>query len=76
MTDSTKQRMIAPWLEDYSRSFLRGDVAAGVTVWALLVPQALAYGQLAGLPAVHGLYAALGAIALYWLWGTSPRDRH
>ncbi len=71
MTDSTKQRMIAPWLEDYSRSFLRGDVAAGVTVWALLVPQALAYGQLAGLPAVHGLYAALGAIALYWLWGTS-----
>lgn len=44
---------------------------AGITVWALLVPQALAYGQLTGLPAVHGLYAALGALALYGLYGTS-----
>ncbi|MGI9609295.1 MAG: SulP family inorganic anion transporter [Acidimicrobiia bacterium] len=63
--------MIAPWLRDYSRSNIRGDVMAAVTVWALLVPQGLAYGQLAGLPAVHGLYAALGALGLYWLWGTS-----
>lgn len=66
-----RPRMIAPWVEDYSRSYVRGDVVAAVTVWALLVPQALAYGQLAGLPAVHGLYAALGALSLYWLFGTS-----
>ena len=63
--------MTVPWLKDYSRSNLQGDVVAAVTVWALLVPQALAYAQLAGLPAVHGLYASLGALALYWLWGTS-----
>lgn len=61
----------APWLRDYDRSWLRTDVVAGITVWALLVPQALAYGQLSGLPAVHGLYAALGALALYGLYGTS-----
>ena len=61
----------APWLKDYDRSWLRTDVVAGITVWALLVPQALAYGQLSGLPAVHGLYAALGALTLYGLYGTS-----
>jgi SulP family sulfate permease len=61
----------APWLGDYQRSWIRTDVVAGITVWALLVPQALAYSQLAGLPAVHGLYAALGALALYGLYGTS-----
>lgn len=61
----------APWLADYERSWLRTDVIAGITVWALLVPQALAYGQLTGLPPVHGLYAALGALALFALYGTS-----
>lgn len=61
----------APWLADYDKSWFRTDAVAGITVWALLVPQALAYGQLTGLPAVHGLYAALGALALYALYGTS-----
>jgi SulP family sulfate permease len=59
------------WLAGYHRSSLPKDAVAGVTVWALLVPQALAYSQLAGLPAVHGLYAALGALALYAVFGTS-----
>ncbi len=64
-------RAPAPWLRGYQRSWLTADAVAGITVWALLVPQALAYGQLAGLPPVHGLYAALGALALYGLFGTS-----
>jgi sulfate permease, SulP family len=45
------------------------DVLAALTVWALLVPQALAYGQLAGLDPVVGLYASLGAIVGYALFG-------
>ena len=61
----------ARWLAEYDRASLPKDALAGLTVWALLVPQALAYGQLAGLPAVHGLYAALGALALYGVFGTS-----
>jgi SulP family sulfate permease len=61
----------ARWLASYERSWLTADLAAGLTVWALLVPQGLAYGQLAGLPPVHGLYAALGGLALYALFGTS-----
>ncbi len=37
-------------------------------MWAMLVPQGLGYAALAGMPAVAGLYAAFGALLLYWLW--------
>ena len=47
------------WLRDYQRGWLRGDVLAGLTVGAATIPTALAYAQLAGLPAVHGLYASV-----------------
>ncbi len=47
----------------------RSDALAGLTVWALLVPQALAYAQLGGFDAVVGLYAAIGALLGYALMG-------
>jgi high affinity sulfate transporter 1 len=50
---------------------LRSDVIAGVTVAAYFVPQAMAYAQLAGLPAVTGLWVALGPLVLYFLLGSS-----
>ena len=53
----------------YDRSWVRPDVLAAVTVWALLVPQALAYAQLAQVDAVVGLYAAMGAAIGYLLLG-------
>lgn len=58
-------------LTSYERSWLTPDLIAGVTVWAVLVPQALGYASLAGMPTVFGLYTALGAMLLYWLWGSS-----
>lgn len=58
-------------LSNYSRGWFRPDLLAGVTVWAMLVPQSLGYATLAGMPSVAGLYAALGALALYWIWGSS-----
>ncbi|MDX6238672.1 MAG: sulfate permease, SulP family [Kribbellaceae bacterium] len=58
-------------LRGYQRGWLRADVVAGVTVAAYLVPQAMAYAQLAGLPAVAGLWAVLGPLAVYALLGSS-----
>ncbi|WP_246000361.1 SulP family inorganic anion transporter [Nocardioides pocheonensis] len=59
------------WATGYRRSWLRGDVVAGVTVTAYLVPQVMAYADLAGLPAATGLWAAVGALTAYALVGTS-----
>jgi MFS superfamily sulfate permease-like transporter len=53
----------------YQRSWLPPDTLAAVTVWALLVPQALAYAQLAEVDAVVGLYASMGAAVGYVLLG-------
>jgi sulfate permease, SulP family len=58
-------------LMQYRRSWLRPDLVAGLAVWAVLVPQGLAYGELAGLSPVTGLYTALGALLLYPLMGSS-----
>ena len=50
----------------------RGDVVAGLTVALVLVPQSIAYAVLAGVPAVHGLYAAAAAPIVAGLVGSSP----
>ena len=58
-------------LRNYQRGWLRGDVIAGLTVTAYLVPQVMAYSTLAGLPAVTGLWAAIVALTVYVLFGSS-----
>ena len=58
-------------LVPYDRSWLRGDVVAGLTVWAVLVPEALAYASIAGVSPVVGLYAAPAALVLYAAFGSS-----
>lgn len=55
----------------YERRWLRRDLIAGLTVGAMLVPQAMAYANLAGLPAVSGLYAAVLPMFVYALLGSS-----
>lgn len=67
-------RRLAPGgtaLAGYRRSWLRGDLLAGVTVAAYLVPQVMAYAGVAGLPPVAGLWAILPALGLYALLGSS-----
>ena len=59
------------WLRGYQRVWLRGDLLAGLTVAAYLVPQVMAYAALAGLPPVAGLWAILAPLALYAFLGSS-----
>jgi sulfate permease, SulP family len=58
-------------LRGYRRAWLRGDLIAGITVAAYLVPQVMAYAGVAGLPPVTGLWAALAPLACYALLGSS-----
>ena len=59
------------WLKDYDGGKLSKDFVAGLTVAIILIPQVMAYAILAGLPPVHGLYAALLGTAAAALWGSS-----
>ena len=59
------------WLSKYSWRFFRGDFIAGITVAVMLVPQGMAYGLLAGLPPIYGLYAGILPLFLYAFFGTS-----
>jgi len=58
------------WLP-YSGTALRADFLAGLTVALVLVPQSMAYAQLAGLPAYYGLYAAFLPVMVAAMWGSS-----
>ncbi|MEL6976633.1 MAG: SulP family inorganic anion transporter, partial [Bacteroidota bacterium] len=64
---------ILQWLSTYRSSYFKGDLAAGLTVGVMLVPQAMAYALIAGLPPVYGLYAALVPNLLYGLFGSSRK---
>ena len=56
-----------------SRAGLRADLVAGITVALVLVPQSMAYAQLAGLPVVYGLYASFVPVIVASLWGSSSQ---
>ncbi len=68
---------IARWIpglrvaRTYHRRWLRSDLVAGVVLAAILVPQGLAYAELAGLPAVTGLYTSIGCLVGYAVFGPS-----
>ena len=70
-TQHTRKWLVFVSLADYQRSWLRPDIIAGLTVWAVLVPEALAYATIAGVPPVVGLYAAVPALILYAAAGSS-----
>ncbi|MEX1347547.1 MAG: SulP family inorganic anion transporter, partial [Desulfobacterales bacterium] len=59
------------WFKDYSIGKFRIDLLAGITVALVLIPQSMAYAQLAGLPAYYGLYAAFLPPMVAALFGSS-----
>lgn len=62
---------ILEWLPNYKKSYLQGDIIAGLTVGVMLIPQGMAYGLLAGLDPIYGLYAGIVPLLLYSFFGTS-----
>lgn len=59
------------WLPAYDRGCFAGDLRTALTLGVVVVPQAMAYATLAGLPPITGLYAAVVALSVYSLLGTS-----
>src|SRR6478736_4236021 len=62
---------ILDWSRRYDRSWLRGDVIAGIAVAAMIVPKNLGYAGIAGIPVENGLYAAAAAAIIYAIFCTS-----
>ena len=67
---------ITVWLPAYQRGWLRADLIAGLAVWAMTIPQAMAYASIAGVPAVYALYTVPLAMMAYAFFGTSRTLRH
>jgi high affinity sulfate transporter 1 len=59
-------------IRTYDRSWMRRDLVAAVVLSAMLVPQGMAYAELAGLPAITGLYATVVCLVAYAVFGPSP----
>jgi SulP family sulfate permease len=70
-SDTRHQLAILDWLPRYDRGWLTRDVVAGLTLWGLVVPEAMAYAGIAGLPPQAGLYTLVASLLVYALFGTS-----
>src|ERR1700757_3111478 len=70
---STAQRLlpVLGWLPNYRRDWLLPDALAGLAVWAVMVPEAMAYAGILGVPPIMGLYTIVPPLLAYALLGTS-----
>ncbi|KAH8700592.1 putative sulfate transporter [Talaromyces proteolyticus] len=59
------------WIGRYNTQWLIGDLVAGITVGAVVVPQGMAYAKLADLPVEYGLYSSFMGVLIYWFFATS-----
>jgi SulP family sulfate permease len=78
MSISARPRSIArrllpvlSWLPDYRRDWLLADILAGLAVWAVMVPEGMAYAGILGVPPIMGLYTLVPPLIAYALLGTS-----
>jgi SulP family sulfate permease len=71
VSQARQQSIFPNWLVDYDRQWLRPDVIAGLTAGAVVIPKAMAYATIAGLPVEVGLYTAFVPMIIYALLGTS-----
>src|SRR5215467_13394463 len=69
-----KARTLLPilsWIPAYHRAWLLPDVVAGIALWAVMVPEGMAYASIVGVPPIMGLYTIVPALLAYALFGTS-----
>jgi sulfate permease, SulP family len=62
---------ILDWLPKYERAHLKLDIVAGITAGMVVIPAALGWASVAGVPTVYGLYAAMVSLIAYFIFGTS-----
>jgi high affinity sulfate transporter 1 len=62
---------ILGWLPSYRREWLLPDILAGIAVWAVMVPEGMAYSDIVGVPPIMGLYTIIPPLIVYALLGTS-----
>ena len=62
-----------PTLKNYKKEYLGKDIAAGIMIAAVSIPISMGYAQIAGLPAVYGLYGSVFPIIIFGLFSTSPQ---
>jgi high affinity sulfate transporter 1 len=72
-SDSLAQRLlpILGWLPSYRRAWLLPDILAAVAVWAVMVPEGMAYSGIVGVPPIMGLYTIIPPLIVYAILGTS-----
>jgi high affinity sulfate transporter 1 len=72
-TDLIAQRLlpVLNWLPAYRREWLLSDLLAGIAVWAVMVPEGMAYSGIVGVPQIMGLYTIVPPLVAYAVWGTS-----
>jgi sulfate permease, SulP family len=70
---SVTQRLLPmlDWIPGYRREWLLPDVLAGIALWAVMVPEGMAYAGIVGVPPIMGLYTIVPALLAYALFGTS-----
>ena len=71
MSTHTWFRPFPEWIVSYRRDWLQADIVAGLTTGAVIIPKAMAFAMIAGLPVQAGLYTALVPMMIYALLGTS-----
>lgn len=70
-TGPAPRRLVAGWARGYRRAMLRGDLVGALTVWTLIVPESVAYAEIAGVPPQNAFYGAPVALVFYALLGGS-----
>ena len=70
-SDNKKVSLLPEWLSSYSKAFLKYDLIAGAITAAVVIPKAMAYATVAGLPVQIGLYTVLFPMMIYAFFGSS-----